>query len=325
MEDKTNVKTNAETNAETSDVIKENVPKIKGRFKLKHSKTNDELGRPSNYSYNQGDEVANDRINFKHWNDLVYEKDSGEKDTTYSSIWVYRKGKMVPPFVDTINLENPYFSEFNPLVSQNITNYWCDENDVVIDPYAGRTRGIVSGITHRKYYGFEIAKNVYDKVIEVIEGGEEKFDEGFKPIIYNDDSFNIDKYPQIPVADLIFSCPPYWNLEKYPSCPGQLSDIDGYDLFLDRFQLTMEKCCDKLKDNGFICLVIGDFRKDDEFISLDSDVISRMKKINNIVLWDKIILQNTNFGQASRKFGAIKHKRITSKVSEYLLVFKKVK
>lgn len=305
--------------------IKEIIPKVKGKFKLKHSKTNDELGKPINYTYNKGNEETNDRINFKHWNDLVYEKDSGEKDTTYSSIWVYRKGKMVEPFIDNINKENPYFSEFNPLVSQNITNYWCDENDVVIDPFAGRTRGIVSGLTHRKYHGFEISKKVFDNVIEVIETGKDKFDDGFKPIIYNDDSFNIDKHQEIPEADLIFSCPPYWNLEKYPSEPGQLSDIEDYNTFLERFQQIMNKCCDKLKDNGFVCLVIGDFRKDDEFVSLDSDIITTMKKINNIVLWDKVILQNTNFGQASRKFGAIKHKRITSKVSEYLLVFKKVR
>lgn len=289
--------------------------------------------KPVNYSYHKGDESKNDRINFKHWNDLVYEKEKSEKDTTYSSLWLYRKAKMIPPFTDSIGSASPaeakregveYFSEFNPLVSQNITNYWADENNIILDPFAGRTRGIVCGLTHRKYYGFEIAKDVHSSVMKSIESGKDKFDEGFVPIIYNDDSFNIDKYPKIPNIDTIFSCPPYHNLEKYPSCSGQLSDIEDYNLFMERFKQIMEKCIVKLKDNGFVCLVVGDFRKDERLISFEADTIKMMETIPKLVLWDKVVLQNINHGWASKKFGSIKHKRIVAKVTEYLLVFKKI-
>ena len=283
------------------------------------------------YSYNKGDESKNDRMNFKHWNDLLYAKDKGEKDTTYSSLWLFRKAKMIPPFTDSIGSSSPaeakrkgveYFSEFNPLISQNITNYWADKNDIILDPFGGRTRGIVSGLTHRKYFGFEISPTVYKSVMEVIESGKDKFDEGFKPIIYNDDSFNVDKY-NISEVDCIFSCPPYWNLEQYESVPGQLSDIKDYNLFLERLKQIMEKCITKLKENGFICLVVGDFRKDEKLISFETDTIKMMESIPEIVLWDKIVLQNIDLGWASRKFGSIKHKRIVSKVTEYLLIFKK--
>jgi DNA modification methylase len=287
-----------------------------------------------NYSYHKGKESKNDRINFKHWNNLIYEKEKSEKDTTYSNLWLYRKAKMIPPFTDLIGSSSPskakkdgveYFSEFNPLVSQNITNFWSDEGDVVLDPFAGRTRGIVSGLTHRKYYGFEISKEVYEKVIQVIELGKDKFEDGFEPIIYNDDSFNLDKYKDIPDVDLVFSCPPYWDLEKYPSSEGQLSDIEDYNSFLERFKQIMEKSIIKLKDNGFVCLVVGDFRKNERFVSFESEVIRCLEEIKDIELWDKIILQNINHGWASKKFGSIKHKRITAKVTEYLLVFKKIK
>jgi len=158
--------------------------------------------------------------------------------------------------------------------------------------------------------------------MEVIESGKDKFDEGFKPIIYNDDSFNVDKY-NISEVDCIFSCPPYWNLEQYESVPGQLSDIKDYNLFLERLKQIMEKCITKLKENGFICLVVGDFRKDEKLISFETDTIKMMESIPEIVLWDKIVLQNIDLGWASRKFGSIKHKRIVSKVTEYLLIFKK--
>jgi len=302
------------------------MPEGKGNMKLKNGKTNDEMGRPVNFSFRKGDEKKNERINFKHYNDLLHEKEPDEKDTTYSSIWRYRKGKMIEPFTDKVAEENPYFSEFNPLISQNITNFWCDEGDVVLDPFAGRTRGIVSGLTHRKYYGFEISKSTFDKVNDVIQSGKDKFDEGFMPILYNDDSFNMENYNEIPEVDLIYSCPPYWNLEKYPSCDGQLSDIDKYEVFLDRLTSIIEKCSHKLKTNGFICLVVGDFRvnEGERLLPFDSDLARKIEEIKGIVLWDKIVIQNVNNFIASRRFGAIKHRRITSKVSEYLLVFKKL-
>ena len=285
------------------------------------------------YSYHKGDASKNDRINFKHWNDLIYEKGKSEKDTTYSSLWLFRKAQMIPPFTDLIGSSSPaeakregveYFSEFNPLVSQNITNYWADENNIILDPFAGRTRGIVSGLTHRKYFGFEISPIVHKAVLESINSGKEKFDVGFEPIIYNDDSFNVDKYQDIPIVDTIFSCPPYHNLERYESVPGQLSDIDNYELFLERLKQIMEKCVVKLKDNGFICLVVGDFRKNEKLISFEADTTKMMESIPKIVLWDKIVLQNIDHGWASRKFGSVKHKRIVAKVTEYLLVFKKI-
>jgi len=80
----------------------------------------------------------------------------------------------------------------------------------------------------------------------------------------------------------------------------------------------------KLKENGFVCLVVGDFRREDRLIPFDCDVTKLMEELG-VILWDKVILQNTNFGWAGIKFGQVKHKRQTSKVTEYLLVFKKIK
>jgi DNA modification methylase len=288
------------------------------------------------YSYISGDQSKNERIKFRHWNDLLYGKEKDEKDTTYSSIWLYRIAKEIAPFKDPLGSPSQtqakkegkeYFSEFNPLVAENIINFWSDEGDIILDPFAGRTRGIVAGLKHRKYYGFEISPIVYKAVKEVIDKGKEQFDEGYYPNIICDDSFNIDinnySNEQLPQADLIFSCPPYWNLEKYESLPGQLSDIEDYKKFLERFTLIMKKSIDKLKDNGFICLVVGDFRKNDRLIPFDCDTTRLMEDLG-VVLWDKVIIQNINFGWAGIKFGVAKHRRQTSKVSEYLLVFKKI-
>lgn len=301
-----------------------------------HNSRNEKKVRPTDidpsYSYNEGDEAKNERINFRHWNDLLYEKDNGEKDTTYSSLWLYRNAKEIPPFKDTIGSKSKtqaikegkeYFSEFNPLVAENIINFWSDEKDNVLDVFAGRTRGIVAGLKHRKYYGFEISPIVHKAVLEVIEQGKERFDEGYKPEIYCDNSVNLLNY-NLPEIDLIFTCPPYHNLEKYESVEGQLSDIEDYGKFLEALKEIMKVSLSKLKENGFACLVVGDFRREDRLVPFDCDVTKMIEELG-VVLWDKVILQNINFGWAGIKFGNIKHKRQTSKVTEYLLVFKKIK
>jgi len=284
------------------------------------------------YSYHEGDANKNERINFRHWDDLLYEKDKGEKDTTYSSLWLFRNAKEIPPFKDIIGSKSQtqakkegkeYFSEFNPLVAENIINFWSDEKDVVLDLFAGRTRGIVAGLKHRKYYGFEISPKVHKAVSGMIEQGKNEFDEGYVPIVYCDNSANLLKH-DIPPADLIFTCPPYHNLEKYESVKGQLSDIEDYKEFLKALKEIMQVALTKLKDNGFVCLVVGDFRKDNRLIPFDCDVTKMMEELG-VVLWDKVILQNINFGWAGIKFGQVKHKRQTSKITEYLLVFKKIK
>jgi DNA modification methylase len=282
------------------------------------------------YSYISGDPTKNERINFKHWNDLLFGKDD-DNDTTYSNLWLYRNPQKVEPFRDDIGspsqtqaqkLGKKYFSEFNPLVAENILNFWSDENDTILDPFAGRIRGIVTGLKHRYYIGFEISPEVHKSVVKIIHEGKDKFDKGFLPIIHLDDAMNIPKY-NLPKVDCIFSCPPYHNLEEYESVPGQLSDIKDYSKFLIQMKEIMRLSLDKLKDNGFCCLVVGDYRVKDKLINFDYDTVKMMEELG-VQLWDKVILQNINFGWAGIKFGHVKHKRMTSKVTEYLLVFKKV-
>lgn len=282
------------------------------------------------YSHIDGDPAKNERVNFKHWNDLLFGKDD-DSDTTYSNLWLYRNPQKVPPFRDDIGspsatqaktLGKKYYSEFNPLVAENILNFWSDENDTVLDPFAGRIRGIVAGLKHRHYIGFEITPTAHASTLKVIDEGKDKFDPGFLPIIHLDDSMNIPKY-NLPKVDLILTCPPYFTLEEYESVPGQLTDIKDYKAFLDQYKEIMRLSVERLKDNGFCALVVGDYRVVDKFINFDHDTVRIMEELG-VQLWDKIILQNINFGWAGIKFGHIKHKRITSKVTEYLLIFKKV-
>jgi len=249
-----------------------------------------------------------------------------EKDTTYSSVWLFRKnGKLYSGTKDPIaNMKNfrqvggKYFSEFNPTVAENIINFWSEKGDIILDPFAGRTRCFVSAMKERKYLGFEISKEVCDKIEPLMKV--EKY--MYQPEIFNLDSFNIDK-EKIPSVDFIFTCPPYWNLERYESCEGQLSDIKKYEDFLKRYKQIMEKSINLLKEDKYMCLVVGDFRLKKKYYTFHCDNIRIMQELG-MKLHDVVCIQSVSFDIANRRFGMFKNWKFTAKVHEYLLVFKKV-
>ncbi len=248
-----------------------------------------------------------------------------EKDTTYSSVWLFRKnGKLYSGTKDPIaNMKNfrqtggKYFSEFNPTIAENIINFWSEDGDIILDPFAGRTRCFVSAMKKRKYLGFEISKEVHDKIMPLMSVEEYLY----KPELFNMDSFNIDKL-NIPKIDFIFSCPPYWKLERYESCDGQLSDIKKYEDFLERYKQIMEKSIDRLKEEKYMCLVVGDFRLKKKYYTFHCDNIRIMQELG-MKLHDVVCIQSVSFDIANKRFGMFKKWKFTSKVHEYLLVFKK--
>jgi len=251
-----------------------------------------------------------------------------EKDTTFSSLWLFRKdGKLYSGTKDPIaNIKNfrqvrgKYFSEFNPTVAENIINFWSEKDDIILDPFAGRTRCFVSAMKDRKYIGFEISKEVCDKITPLI-NQKKLLEYKYKPKIINEDSFNVDKHIKDKV-DFIFSCPPYFNLEKYESCEGQLSDIKDYNEFLERYKQILKKSTDLLKENKYCCLVVGDFRKNKKYYTFHLDNIKIMEELG-LKLHDIVIIQSVTFDIANKRFGMFKNYKFTSKVHEYLLVFKK--
>lgn len=67
------------------------------------------------------------------------------------------------------------------------------------------------------------------------------------------------KLAESPEADLIFSCPPYGDLERYSDDPSDLSTM-GWDDFKGAYAKIIKNAVDRLKPNRFACFVVGDFR-----------------------------------------------------------------
>jgi DNA modification methylase len=253
---------------------------------------------------------------------LCINKKFAKNDTSYTSFWLYNKDNDIlsEDFKDKIiHLDKDIFSEFNPTIAKNIISYWSNERDIILDPFSGRTRGFISGMMNRKYIGFEIVKDTFEYLIQP-----RKSDDLFGEVPYfiNDDSNNIDKY-NIPEVDFIFTCPPYWCLEKYKNYPGELSNIKEYNIFLNRLVSIFNKSLNFLKKDGYMAIVIGDFRYSGQYVTLHSDLIQALRNNKSIDLHDIIAVQNIPFHIGAIYFGNMKKVKKVSKVHEYILIYKK--
>lgn len=59
--------------------------------------------------------------------------------------------------------------------------------------------------------------------------------------------------------DLVFTCPPYGDLEVYSDDPADISGL-GYAEFLKAYRAIIAKAAARLRDNRFMVVVVGEFR-----------------------------------------------------------------
>jgi DNA modification methylase len=177
-------------------------------------------------------------------------------------------------------------SIFDPVLCEICYNWFCIEKGKILDPFAGGSvRGIIAGETGFSYTGIELSdiqvKSNYaqkeliskDKDIIWIQGDSNKKLEELEN----------EKY------DLIFSCPPYFNLEVYSEDPDDLSNKD-YNNFLNLYESIIKKSLDKLKNNRFAIFTVGDVRdKSGFYVNFVEDTVKIFekygaKKYNEIIL-----------------------------------------
>ena len=228
---------------------------------------------------------------------------------------------------DRGHLKGIAFSEFNPDLAERIIRYWSIEGDLIVDPFGGRAiRAIVAIKLKRNYIGYEIAPSAYrftnERLDYVREMAEYAFDFdntlGDSTIILGNGCKMSDVSTD--TADMIFTCPPYHNLEKYESVEGQLSDIDEYEEFLEKISLCTQHCKRVLKPGKFAVWVVADWRRNG-FKCFHKDCIDIFLK-QGFELWDIVVSYYP--GQfIYLNIERCEDHKYTSKTHEYVLVFRK--
>ena len=206
-------------------------------------------------------------------------------------------------------------SEFHAGLCENIVHYWSMVGDTIVDPFAGRlTRAFVSQSLGRNYYGYDVSSETVDRVRHELNR------HNLGATIYEEDGCEMKSTPN-ESANLVMTCPPYGDIERYESAEGQLSDLRKYEDFCERIQVCGNNIERVLKPGGFAVWVCGDWRRDGEYKPFHSDTINMFTK-SGLKLHDIIVMKNDTIF-AALQAGKCASKRYTAKVHEFVLVFRK--
>lgn len=148
-------------------------------------------------------------------------------------------------------------SIFDPVICEIAYRWFCPPGGAVLDPFAGGSvRGIVASRLGRRYVGIElrpeqVAANIAQ--LHLADGSAPEWRQG--------DAREIARLAAGIEADLIFSCPPYWNLERYSDDPADLSNM-GREEFFAAYGAIVHDTVARLREDRFAVWVIGDVRDD---------------------------------------------------------------
>lgn len=211
------------------------------------------------------------------------------------------------------------FSVFNPQLGMSILKIWSNVGDQVLDPFAGRDRALITNYFDRHYTGFEISPKTFAQLQNKARNWKYRNDK-YKINLFNGDGINLatiacpDNF-----YDFAFSCPPYWDKEKYESVSGQLSDIKSEEGWRRSISVLAFNLSKKLKSGKFAAFVIADIRKKGELIPLSSHFIEEFRKSGLWKLKD-LVVNKTNPMNCSGINGFLRN-RIMWKTHEYVIVF----
>ena len=251
------------------------------------------------------------------------------------SFWDYSRGNNIDKLVDDIKSydhnkvsqgdflkqgRGSFLSKFNSEYAKRIIEMWSKEDDFIVDPFAGRSsRPLVSTLMRRNYVGFDVIYDNLQEAKEQYDGLKKGKRLGHLKLIHNS-SEDIDKHLHGGVADMIMTCPPYFNIEKYESAKGQLTDIKSYDEFLKSYKTILHKCCHILKPGCFFVIVVANFRLDGKLYDFCSDTKDILKE--HLIYHDEIILEMSPAKRHPLYTQAITNLNCL-KTHEYCLVFRK--
>lgn len=125
-------------------------------------------------------------------------------------------------------------SIFDPVLCEIVYKWFSISGAKVLDPFAGGSvRGLIAGMTGRKYYGIDLSEKQIEANNAQYNEISEKYDDIVKPTWIVGDSMNVKSLVGSERFDLVFSCPPYYNLEVYSDAKEDLSNKGTYEEFFN--------------------------------------------------------------------------------------------
>ena len=189
-------------------------------------------------------------------------------------------------------------SEFDPYLAELMYRWFSNEGDIILDPFAGGcVRGVVASVLGREYHGIDLNSEQVLANEAQFKDLQERYTNlaGYAGWLNGDSELAL-RYS--PMADMIFTCPPYYNLEQYTKDPRDLSRMSNYADFLNKYSSILHKAAQHLKDNSFFVIVVSEVREEprgiekSNFVGLVPDTIHILKNECSLHYYNEIIVMN---------------------------------
>lgn len=227
---------------------------------------------------------------------------------------LFKSGNIIGDSINTVSIFDMTLAEV--LFSWFIPN--DGEPHRVFDPFMGDTvKAFVADYLGNYFTGTELRK-------EQVEVNKKKIAEKkmTRAKCIEDDGQNIAKHLQPASQDLMFSYPPYYDLEHYSDDPLDASNQESYEEFRKILDNAFTAGAKLLKDNRFAVVVMSNVRgKDGAYYDICGDITKIMER-NGLKLYNEIILVNV-IGTASMRAGNYMKNRKVARVHQEVMVYYK--
>ena len=247
---------------------------------------------------------------------------------TRQGYWIERKsswkdlindnGESRENLLDTggiVSTLNNGVSILDPVLAEVINRWFAIPNSNVFDCFAGDTIfGYVSSYLGHNFTGIELREEQAKLNNDRVKSMTAKY--------ICDDGQNVDKHIEENSQDLLFSCPPYFDLEVYSDLPNDASNQSDYQDFIKILDNAFSKSIKCLKDNRFAVIVVGDVRDKKGFYYGFNDDVKQIFKRNGMSLYNEMVLVES-IGTLPQRVGMYMKNRKIGKCHQNIFVFYK--
>jgi len=253
--------------------------------------------------------------NLLKFSDTILNNAGRDKNLTLPNSAIYKNSP---------NSDKPQYngtSVFDPVICEIAYRWYCPNNGLIFDPFAGGSvRGIVAAHLGMNYVGVELRSE------QVAANNEQKTKLGQGAGLcewINGDSKTVDLSKIKTPINLMFSCPPYFDLEQYSDDENDLSNCPTYEQFLISYNEIITRSVNLLAENSFAVWVVSEIRDEQgNYRNFVGDTIKAFENAGMRYYNECIYVQQSGSWamRIGRMFGA---SRKIARIHQNILIFAK--
>ncbi|MFA5387702.1 MAG: hypothetical protein WC322_04970 [Candidatus Paceibacterota bacterium] len=257
----------------------------------------------------------------REWNARIAE--AGERESIPNPLLATREGcwggKTGMSNVVAGKSHNQNASVLDPTACEVILRFFMPTNGKrVYNPFGGGVQfGFISGAYGYEYVASELRQNQCD--------ANNKLCNEFPDVrwIQSDSS----TYVPEDRPDLVFTCPPYYKVEKYVDYDGnppagELNTMSTYEEFRDALFAGYAIAAERLNDNRFFVVMTGDSRdKNGAYYCSEADTEMYLKSIG-LSLYNKIVYLESEFTRLAQAKTTLKARKFPKCEQKIIVAYK---